>query len=240
MATQSKICPICRDTFMRPADYSHVQWRNRRFCSKQCSEEQKRRTRSAKRRCNKCGSQGPFHSYKTSSGRISSHRLCIKCRNKVRRKKRKTPKERKKQNAYVKRFRDRVRESEPHRITHSKAWATRNPERYLFHRMNCNVHKHRGRIARMMTYEQFLMEIGGKLPDSCPIFGIPLSFALSPKSDGLPTVDRINSLRPYEVGNVAVISWRANIIKNMGTAEEHRKIADWIDKISGVPALRAA
>jgi len=54
-----------------------------------------------------------------------------------------------------------------------------------------------------------------------------------PKSDCLPTVDRIDSSKPYEIGNIAIISWKANIIKNSGTAEEHRRIADWIDSVTG-------
>ena len=71
------------------------------------------------------------------------------------------------------------------------------------------------------------------MPKRCPILGIELSFSLPPNSAGLPTVDRIDSSRPYEIGNIAIISWRANIIKNMGTAEEHRRIAEWMLGKSG-------
>jgi hypothetical protein len=32
-------------------------------------------------------------------------------------------------------------------------------------------------------------------------------------------------------GNVEVMSWRANRIKNNGTPEEHRKIANYLEKV---------
>ena len=67
------------------------------------------------------------------------------------------------------------------------------------------------------------------MPEMCPIFGIKLTFLAPPKSDCIPTVDRIDSSRSYEPGNIAIISWRANIIKNMGTSGEHRRIAEWIE-----------
>jgi hypothetical protein len=119
--------------------------------------------------------------------------------------------------------------SEPHRITHSKSWAEKNPEKYLYFRMLCNARKSAGRIIRNITFEQFLHEIGGSMPEMCPIFGIKLTFLAPPKSDCIPTVDRIDSSRSYEPGNIAIISWRANIIKNMGTSGEHRRIAEWIE-----------
>jgi hypothetical protein len=34
-------------------------------------------------------------------------------------------------------------------------------------------------------------------------------------------------------GNVAVISGKANLIKNFGTAEEHERIAAWLRAIEG-------
>ncbi len=50
-------------------------------------------------------------------------------------------------------------------------------------------------------------------------------------SDNSPTIDRINSSRGYEPGNIEVISWRANRMKGDATAEEHRKIADRMDAL---------
>jgi hypothetical protein len=79
--------------------------------------------------------------------------------------------------------------------------------------------------------------------DICPVLGIPIKAAVyesgtsrthkSKPQDQSPTLDRIDSTKGYVKGNVAVMSYRANMIKNCGTAEEHRLIADFIDRSIG-------
>jgi len=70
------------------------------------------------------------------------------------------------------------------------------------------------------------------IPLSCPILGITLDyFAENSKADNYPTFDRIDNTRGYVSGNVHIVSWRANRIKNDGTAEEHRKIAEYLDSL---------
>lgn len=64
------------------------------------------------------------------------------------------------------------------------------------------------------------------IPDICPILGIPLSHSSS--RENLPSVNRINSQLPYQLGNIAIISLKANIIKNYGSAEDHLKIYNWM------------
>ena len=34
----------------------------------------------------------------------------------------------------------------------------------------------------------------------------------------------------YIKGNVIVLSYRANVIKNSGSSSDHRKIAEWMEK----------
>lgn len=68
------------------------------------------------------------------------------------------------------------------------------------------------------------------VPDRCPVFDTPLVWG-SPDPKSKPSLDRIDSSQGYVPGNVAVISWRANTLKNNGTAEELRAIADWIDLV---------
>lgn len=234
---ETKNCEICGAGFSRPADYSRVQWVSRKFCSKECSEEKKRQTRKTKHRCKSCGGSGPFHSYTTRSGRTSQRSKCKECWNETRKPKRNTPEQRKKETQYSKNFRNRVRLTEPHRIVCSKAWAIKNPEKHLFFRMKANSIKKKGRIERRISFDDFLREIGGKMPERCPILGIKLSLDAPPKSDCIPTIDRINSSKNYEAGNIAVISWRANVIKNMGTAEDHRRIAEWMDHQNSVRVI---
>lgn len=67
------------------------------------------------------------------------------------------------------------------------------------------------------------------LPEICPVLGIPLLWTEKSRSGNTPSVDRKVPELGYVPGNVAIISWRANRLKNDGTAEEFHKIADWMD-----------
>lgn len=74
--------------------------------------------------------------------------------------------------------------------------------------------------------------------DTCPVLGIPLYSAIFESGQSRekckakpmknsPTMDRIDSNKGYIQGNVCIMSYRANMIKNCGTLEEHRKIVDF-------------
>jgi hypothetical protein len=67
------------------------------------------------------------------------------------------------------------------------------------------------------------------IPEFCPILGVKLEFGNMATRDNSPSLDRIIPELGYVPGNVAVISYRANRIKNEGLADEHRRIADWMD-----------
>lgn len=67
------------------------------------------------------------------------------------------------------------------------------------------------------------------IPEFCPILGLKLEFGEMENRDNSPSLDRIIPKLGYVPGNVAVISFKANRIKNHGSSEEHRRIADWMD-----------
>lgn len=67
------------------------------------------------------------------------------------------------------------------------------------------------------------------VPEFCPILGIKMEFGDSKSRGNSPSLDRIKPELGYIHGNIAVISYRANRIKNDATADEHRRIADWMD-----------
>ncbi len=46
--------------------------------------------------------------------------------------------------------------------------------------------------------------------------------------DNAPSIDRINPNEGYVLGNVAIISARANWVKSDGSFEEHQRIADYL------------
>lgn len=71
-------------------------------------------------------------------------------------------------------------------------------------------------------------------PALCPVLGIPIDYysESGKRNENSCSFDRLDNTQGYVKGNVRVISWRANRIKNDGTAEEHRKIAAYIDKLA--------
>ena len=65
-------------------------------------------------------------------------------------------------------------------------------------------------------------------PTHCPVLGLELDYFAESRQENSPSFDRFDTDRGYEPGNVHIVSWRANRIKNDGTAEEHEKIAEYI------------
>lgn len=68
-----------------------------------------------------------------------------------------------------------------------------------------------------------------KWPTHCPILKIELDYFADGRQENSPSFDQIVPDDGYIPGNVHIISWRANRIKNNGTAEEHYQIAEWLD-----------
>lgn len=69
-------------------------------------------------------------------------------------------------------------------------------------------------------------------PTHCPILGIELDYFNVFRQENSPSFDQINPNKGYVKGNVAIISYRANRIKNDGSAEEHQRIAEWLNSAS--------
>lgn len=64
------------------------------------------------------------------------------------------------------------------------------------------------------------------VPEFCPVLGIPISFGGD--RDSWPSLDRLNNSVGYIPGNVFVISYRANKIKNDATLAEIEAIARYM------------
>lgn len=72
----------------------------------------------------------------------------------------------------------------------------------------------------------------GDFPTHCPVFGVELVYQAEGKRiNASASLDRIDSQRGYIQGNVWLISWRANQIKNDATAAELRAVADALDGV---------
>lgn len=71
------------------------------------------------------------------------------------------------------------------------------------------------------------------IPERCPVLGLRLRRPGEGQAEDSPSIDRIVPERGYVSGNVAVISMRANRLKNDGSAEEHERIAAWMRENGG-------
>jgi len=127
----------------------------------------------------------------------------------------------------------------------AKAWRAeraKDPEwRKKFNNANTISRKKGGKVhqlfyaamerARKKGIEFTISKDDVVIPDICPILGIPIVAGAGRKSDdpsnklvgatdNSPSLDRIHNHRGYVPGNVIVISWKANYLKNIATLEE--------------------
>lgn len=74
------------------------------------------------------------------------------------------------------------------------------------------------------------------VPTHCPVLGIPLVFGKATTDaswrDNSPSLDRIIPARGYVKGNVVVVSYRVNRIKNDSTVTELQTIADFYTELT--------
>lgn len=86
-------------------------------------------------------------------------------------------------------------------------------------------------MKRGLEFAITLEDVKAAWPPSglCPVLDVQLT-PPGRQEDWRTSVslDRIDSTKGYTPDNIAVISTRANMIKNDGTAEEHEKIAKWM------------
>jgi hypothetical protein len=68
-------------------------------------------------------------------------------------------------------------------------------------------------------------------PIRCPILGIPLKYNRGQPQDDSYSIDRIESDKGYTIDNVVVISYKANRMKNNGTTEELRLLAEYYQQL---------
>ena len=65
-------------------------------------------------------------------------------------------------------------------------------------------------------------------PDECPVFKTKFIFIGQKTCPESATIDRLDPKKGYVEGNIAVISMRANTIKNAYGSEEIFKVAEWL------------
>lgn len=84
--------------------------------------------------------------------------------------------------------------------------------------------------AKKNGWEFTINEADVSIPARCPVLGIKLALGLGSRGakDFSPTLDRMDNTKGYVKGNVCVLSWRANRLKNNGTVDEFEKLVMWL------------
>lgn len=68
------------------------------------------------------------------------------------------------------------------------------------------------------------------IPEVCPVFGVPLITDASKASWWSASLDRIVPELGYVVGNIQVLSHKANTIKSNSTIEELRTVLEFLER----------
>lgn len=111
---------------------------------------------------------------------------------------------------------------------HQKLRRTFTLEEYVIYRLVTNLkNRKRYSLSNPVEYTDLL-----PVPLYCPVLNIPLDYQsktnISYRTDNSPSLDRVDNTKGYTPENTVIMSWRANRIKNDGTAEEHEAIAKFI------------
>jgi hypothetical protein len=70
------------------------------------------------------------------------------------------------------------------------------------------------------------------IPEFCPVFGVPLSFASEASEDTSPSIDRIDNALGYVPGNVVIVSHRANRLKADATLTEMQLLVHFYESLT--------
>ena len=85
--------------------------------------------------------------------------------------------------------------------------------------------KHRAMI-KDLAFDLVLEDI--IIPETCPVLGIPLELYHDTQMRSSPSLDRINPRLGYTKGNIQVISWLANTMKQDADKEQLLEFAKWV------------
>lgn len=72
------------------------------------------------------------------------------------------------------------------------------------------------------------------VPAICPVFGTPLVRGIKKKHNNSPSIDRVIPTKGYVAGNIRVISYRANWLKQDASVEEMEKVINYMRTAQGV------
>lgn len=86
------------------------------------------------------------------------------------------------------------------------------------------------RRAKLKGWEFDITKEDLIVPDKCPILNIPIFSSDEKHCANSPSIDRIDSSKGYIKGNVQILSYRANMLKNNGTLEEFKLLVKFLEE----------
>ena len=151
--------------------------------------------------CTKCGECKPLEEYNMSGRNGRREPRCRDCAKKA-----------------GAAYRERTRERERLRALE---YSDKYPERRAY--SNAKQRAKKKGVPFSISVDDII------IPTHCPVLGIELARCPGSKSggDSSPSIDRIHPDLGYVPGNIEVISYRANRIKNNATAHALRAVADY-------------
>lgn len=125
-----------------------------------------------------------------------------------------------------------LKSASKHKIDHAdklvekrREWDRNNPKKAMLQRAR--------RRARNLGLK-FDIDISDvQIPELCPVLGIKLERFSPENLNASPSLDRIHNHLGYEKGNVVVVSFLANRIKNNASYEELKKVVDYYAQYQG-------
>ena len=108
-----------------------------------------------------------------------------------------------------------------------QGWLQENKEKVILSDIRCSARDKK--LEFNLTVEDIV------IPAFCPILDLKLIYGkgkgrIRKLEPGLISIDRIDPNKGYIKGNIQIISWLANNMKNCATPADLLKFADWIYK----------
>lgn len=103
----------------------------------------------------------------------------------------------------------------------TRQWHKENPEKSLL--LSSRTRARRKELPFNLTLDDII------IPTACPILGIPLSTIRGKRTDNTPSLDRKVPEKGYVKDNIAIVSWRANRLKNDASLGELKRIVAYLE-----------
>lgn len=129
--------------------------------------------------------------------------------------------------------RDRVKRTEQgrqSRVRHGSKWNAAERAKHAANPIPNMLGNAKSR-ARRKNLKFDLHADDFEIPAFCPVLGLPLLVTPGKTTDNSPSLDRIDNAKGYVRGNVVVVSFKANTIKNTATVDELRMVLKFYENL---------